>query len=318
MASAPTLSIVFPCHNEAENLDVLFARITAVTEKLAVPFEIIAVDDGSTDNTYEALRAHHTRNPNIKVIRLARNFGKENASTCGLEHAAGQAVVLMDSDLQHPPEVIPELFAKWKEGAQMVYAIRRNRDTDGPVRRWFSKSYYWLFGKISDIALPPGAGDFRLLDRRVLDAVNAMPERNRFMKGLMSWVGFSTAQVEFDVAPRHKGISTWSPAGLLRFALDGLFSFSSTPLRIWMIIGLGVSGIALLSLIFLIIKTIVFGVDTPGFATIMVTMLLLGGIQIMGLGVMAEYIARIFTEVKQRPLYFISEQHGIDEQRRPK
>ncbi|MBI3420084.1 MAG: glycosyltransferase family 2 protein [Proteobacteria bacterium] len=312
--SSPVLSIVLPCHNEAENLDVLFSRLQAVMEKLGVTYEIIAIDDGSRDDTYARLLQHYGRDKNIKVVRLARNFGKESASSCGLEVARGQAVVLMDSDLQHPPETLPALYAKWKDGAQMVYAIRRNRDTDSLFRRQFSKLYYWLFGKIGDIKIPEGAGDFRLLDRRVVDAVNALPERSRFMKGLMSWVGFSTAEVEFDVAPRHKGESSWSPAGLMHFAIDGLISFSSIPLRIWTVIGLAVSASALLYLVYLVLRTLILGVDTPGFATIMATLLMLGGIQILGLGMVAEYIARIFTEVKRRPLYFIAEQHGFDKE----
>ncbi len=309
----PILSVILPCHNEAENLDLLFTRLEAVFEKMAVSYELIAVDDGSTDDTYARLVAHHQRNPRIVAIRLARNFGKENTVSCGLAHARGNAAIIMDSDLQHPPEVIPDLYKKWQDGAQMVYALRRNRDTDGAFRNKFSKLYYWLFDKIGDIKLPEGAGDFRLLDRRVLDAVNALPERSRFMKGLMSWVGFSNASVEFDVAPRHKGQSSWSPFGLVQFAFDGLLSFSSIPLRMWTAIGGAISIVAFLYMIFLIIQTTLFGIDVPGFATIMVSVLLLGGIQLIGLGVLAEYIARIFVEVKQRPLYFIAEKRGIED-----
>lgn len=311
--SKPTISVVLPCHNEAENLDLLFTRLESVFEKMAVSYELIAVDDGSTDDTYARLVAHHARNPNIITIRLARNFGKENTVSCGLAHARGDAAIIMDSDLQHPPEVIADLYKKWKDGAQMVYALRRNRDTDGVLRRQFSHLYYWVFDKIGDIKLPEGAGDFRLLDRCVIDAVNALPERSRFMKGLMSWVGFSTASVEFDVAPRHKGQSSWSPIGLIRFAFDGLLSFSSIPLRMWTAIGGAISMFAFLYMIVLIIQTTLFGIDVPGFATIMVSVLMLGGIQLIGLGVLAEYIARIFVEVKRRPLYFIADKRGIDD-----
>ncbi len=315
ISNHPVLSVILPCHNEADNLDLLFSRLEAVFEKMAIPYELIAVDDGSTDDTYARLVAHHQRNPRIITIRLARNFGKENTVSCGLAHARGRAAIIMDSDLQHPPEVIPELYKKWQDGAQMVYALRRNRDTDSVLRRQFSHLYYWLFDKIGDIKLPEGAGDFRLLDRRVMDAVNALPERSRFMKGLMSWVGFSTASVEFDVAPRHKGQSSWSPIGLIKFAFDGLLSFSSIPLRMWTAIGCLVSLFAFLYMIVLLVQTSIFGVDVPGFATIMVSVLMLGGIQLIGLGVLAEYIARIFVEVKQRPLYFIAEQQGIDTQK---
>ena len=309
----PILSVILPCHNEAENLDLLFSRLEAVFETMAIPYELIAIDDGSTDDTYARLVAHHTRNPRIITIRLARNFGKENTVSCGLSHARGNAAIIMDSDLQHPPEIIPELYKKWQDGVQMVYALRRNRDTDGIASRQFSHFYYWLFDKIGDIKLPEGAGDFRLLDRKVIDAVNALPERSRFMKGLMSWVGFSSASVEFDVAPRYKGISSWSPIGLIRFAFDGLLSFSSIPLRMWTAIGCVVSLFSLLYMSYLLIQTTLFGIDVPGFATIMVSVLMLGGIQLIGLGVLAEYIARIFVEVKRRPLYFIAEQRGIDD-----
>lgn len=308
----PTLSIILPCHNESENLDVLFSRLESVLEKMSLPYELIAIDDGSSDDTYARLIQQHQRNPRIKAARFARNFGKENAVSCGLEKASGKAAIIMDSDLQHPPELIPELVQQWQGGAQMVYAIRKNRDTDGALRRAFSRCYYWLFAKIADVKLPPGAGDFRLLDRCVIDAVNSLPERSRFMKGLMSWVGFKTASVEFDVAPRHKGISSWSPFGLVRFALDGLLSFSSIPLRIWTYIGFFVSVFALLYLIYLVIKTIIFGVDVPGFASLLGFMLMLGGIQIMGLGMIAEYISRIFIEVKQRPIYVIAQETGFE------
>ncbi|MBY0429231.1 MAG: glycosyltransferase family 2 protein [Alphaproteobacteria bacterium] len=309
----PVISVILPCHNEAENLDLLFTRLESVFEKMAVSYELIAVDDGSTDDTYARLVTHNARNPRIITIRLARNFGKENTVSCGLAHARGDAAIIMDSDLQHPPEVIPDLFKKWKDGAQMVYALRRNRDTDGVLRRQFSHLYYWVFDKIGDIKLPEGAGDFRLLDRCVVDAVNALPERSRFMKGLMSWVGFRAASVEFDVAPRHKGQSSWSPIGLIRFAFDGLLSFSSIPLRMWTAIGGGISIFAFLYMIVLIIQTTLFGIDVPGFATIMVSVLMLGGIQLIGLGVLAEYVSRIFIEVKRRPLYFIADKRGIDD-----
>ncbi len=308
----PSLSIILPCHNEAENLETLFTRLEAVLNGMGVGYELLCIDDGSSDATYAELVSHHARNPNIKAVRLARNFGKENAVTCGLHYAQGDAAIIMDSDLQHPPELIPELVAMWRTGVQMVYAIRRNRDTDSKLRRQFSHAYYWIFRRIGDVKLPDGAGDFRLLDRRVIDAVNALPERSRFMKGLMSWVGFTSGKVEFDVAPRHKGTSSWSPFGLVHFALDGLLSFSSIPLRVWTVVGLAISAFAIIFLLVVVAQTLIFGVDTPGYASIMATMLLLGGFQLVGLGVLAEYIARIFTEVKQRPLYFIADARGLE------
>jgi glycosyltransferase involved in cell wall biosynthesis len=314
--SGSLLSIILPCHNESENLDTLFSRLETVLEPLAA-YEIIAIDDGSRDNTYATLSLHRRRNARIKLVRLARNFGKENAVSCGLHYAKGQAAIIMDSDLQHPPEVIPLLYAQWQAGAEMVYALRRNRDTDSWLRKRFSQFYYWLFRKIGDVPLPEGAGDFRLLDAKVIKAVNSLPERSRFMKGLMSWVGFKTAEVEFDVAPRHRGSSSWSPWGLVHFAIDGLLSFSTMPLRIWTIIGSVVSLFAFIYMLVLFFRTVFLGIDVPGYASIMVSLLMLGGIQLIGLGVLAEYIARIFTEVKRRPLYLIAEAHGIEPDKTP-
>lgn len=310
--SPPELSIILPFYNEAGGIHDLFHRLYPMLSRLGLSYEVICVDDGSTDRTYHLLCNERERDLRIKPVRLARNFGKEAALTCGLHLAQGQAAVTLDSDLQHPPEVIPELVKAWQGGAKMVYGIRRNRDTDGVVRKLLSRAFYAVFHSIADIKMPEGAGDFRLLDRAVIDAVNALPERNRFMKGLMTWVGFDYALVPFDVASRAEGQTHWSFFRLMRFAFDGISSFSTFPLRMWTWFGVTMSLCALTYGIYLIIDTMVFGVDVPGFASLMVAILFLGGIQLLSLGVLGEYLARIFTEVKGRPIYLVADKQGFE------
>lgn len=309
----PDLSIILPFHNETGTVHALFQRLYPVLGRLNMSYEVICIDDGSSDNTFTLLTHERERDLRIKIIRFARNFGKEAALTCGLHRARGKVAIMLDSDLQHPPEVIPELIDAWKSGAKMVYAIRRNRDTDYPMRRFLSKAFYFIFRHIAEVRLPEGAGDYRLLDRVVIDAVNALPERNRFMKGLMTWVGFDYALVPFDVEARPEGHTNWSLFGLLRFAFDGLSSFSTLPLRIWTVFGSILSLCALAYGLYLVITTLVFGIDVPGFASLMAGILFLGGIQLLSLGVLGEYLARVFTEVKGRPIYLIADRQGFDD-----
>jgi glycosyltransferase involved in cell wall biosynthesis len=307
------LSIILPFHNEAVGVPQLFQRLYPVLGSLDLSYEILCVDDGSTDATFDALDHAHHFDKRIHIVRLARNFGKEAALTCGLHLARGRAAITMDSDLQHPPETIPELIKKWQDGAQMVYAIRQNRDTDSPLRKLFSQAFYAVFRHIADIEMPEGAGDFRLLDRKVIDAVNTLPERNRFMKGLVTWVGFKSDSVPFQVEQRAGGSSHWNFFRLIRFAFDGLSAFSTFPLRIWTWGGAAVSVMAFAYGLYLTLRTILFGIDVPGYASMMVGILLLGGIQLLSLGVIGEYLARVFTEVKARPLYFIADKVGFDD-----
>lgn len=307
------LSIILPFHNEHGSVHQLFQRLYPVLAQLDISYEILCIDDGSTDSTYASLMHEREMDHRIKLIRMARNFGKEAALTCGLHFANGDAAITMDSDLQHPPEVIPELIKKWQSGTKMVYAIRRNRDTDGPLRRLFSRAFYAVFKTIADIQMPEGAGDFCLLDRKVIDAVNELPERNRFMKGLVTWVGFPYDVVPFDVAPRSGGSSSWNFFRLIRFAFDGLSSFSTVPLRIWTWSGGLVSLLAIAYALYLILRTIIYGIDVPGYASVMVGILFLGGLQLLSLGMIGEYLARVFTEVKARPIYFIADRVGFNE-----
>jgi glycosyltransferase involved in cell wall biosynthesis len=309
----PDLSLILPFHNEAGGVHELLRRLYPVLSRLQLSYEIICVDDGSTDSTYAVLSHAREMDHRLKLIRMARNFGKEAALTCGLQAAQGHAAITMDSDLQHPPEVIPDLVAPWQKGAaELVYAVRRNRDTDSNLRRLFSRAFYAVFRTIAEIQMPEGAGDFCLLDRKVIDAVNALPERNRFMKGLVSWVGYRHATVPFDVEPRIGGSSRWNFFGLMRFAFDGLSSFSTLPLRIWTWGGAAVSLFALAYGLYLTLRTLMYGIDVPGYASMMVGILFLGGVQLLSLGMIGEYLARVFTEVKARPIYLVAERIGFD------
>lgn len=309
----PDLSIILPFHNEATGVRDLFHRLYPVLHNLDLSYEVICIDDGSSDTTFAALQHEREKDQRLKIIRMARNFGKEAALTCGLHLATGNAAITMDSDLQHPPEVLPSLIEKWREGGQMIFAIRKNRNTDSKLRRLFSRAFYAIFHGIAEINMPEGAGDFCLLDRKVIDAVNALPERNRFMKGLVSWVGFNRAVVPFDVEPRHAGQSSWNFFRLVRFAFDGLSGFSTLPLRIWTWSGGIVSLIAIGYGIYLVADTLISGIRVPGYASMMVGILFLGGLQLLSLGMIGEYLARVFTEVKARPIYFIADRIGFTE-----
>jgi glycosyltransferase involved in cell wall biosynthesis len=301
------LSVILPCYREAANLPAMLAALTRVLDGIPGEKEIIAIDDGSPDDTWKVLTALKGQYRDLHIVRFARNFGKEAALTCGLRMARGDIAVTMDADLQHPPEVIPSMVEKWRTGARMVYALRRGRDTDGPARKALSKAFYFIFRHITELDLPQGAGDFRLLDRKAIDAVNLLPEKNRFMKGLMTWVGFEPGYVHFDVTERAGGKSSFAMRKLFRLAIDAITAFSTMPLRVWSLIGVAVSLSSFLYFIYLIVRTLVFGVDTPGFATIMCMMLFLGGVQLISLGVIGEYIGRIFNEVKNRPVYIVAD-----------
>lgn len=312
----PLLSVVVPMYNERDSLDPFFARVQPVAEELVAPlgetYEIVCVDDGSSDGTFEELLEHRARNPAIKVVALSRNFGKDIALSAGLDHASGAAVVPIDADLQDPPEVIPELFAKWLEGHDVVYARRARRDADGPVKRLTASWFYRIHNRIAEIAIPADTGDFRLMDRRVNEALRHLPERSRFMKGLFTWVGFRQTGVEYRRQARTRGASKWRYWRLWNFALDGITSSSTLPLRIWTYAGLSIGLLAFAYAVFLIARTLVMGVDVPGYASLMVVVLFLGGINLLTLGVIGEYLGRVFTEVKGRPLYLVREVHGLE------
>lgn len=310
---APEISVAIPVFNEAQNLRLLVARLLPTLESAAASFEVLFVDDGSSDATLEVLRELHAADPRVTAISFSRNFGKEIAIAAALDHARGKAVVLMDADLQHPPETIADFIAKWREGYKNVYGQRRDRATDPKLRSLFTDLFYKLFDRFGDTPLPRGAGDFRLLDRQAIDALGKMRERARFSKGLFAWIGFKSIGVPFEVEERAAGTSKYSYAKLIRFALDGLMSFSSVPLKIWAIIGMGISAFALAMAAFYFTRTLLFGVDVPGYASLIVSIAFFGGIQLFSLGVLGEYIALIFAEVKRRPLYLVAERLGVED-----
>ena len=302
---SPLVSVVAPFYNEEGMIDQFFLQVIAVLEETGMKWEIVCVDDGSHDGTLAALIAGARDNPAIKVLQLSRNFGKEAALTAGLEESAGDVVVLMDADLQDPPVLIQQMLDKWREGYDVVYGVRQSRNSDSLGKRLSADGFYRVFNKLTPTPVPANAGDFRLMDRRVVDRVRELPERTRFMKGLFAWVGFRSTAVTYDRPAREAGQSAWSYWKLWNFALDGLTSFSTMPLRVWTYVGLTVSLLSFLYASFLIIRTLFFGVDLPGYASLMVVILFLGGIQLISLGVIGEYLGRVFLEVKQRPLYLV-------------
>lgn len=306
------LSVVVPLYNEELNIDYLFERLVTVLSRLNMKYEIICVNDGSNDNTLERLIEYHHQNPEIKVVNLSRNYGKEIALSAGLDYANGNAVVPIDADLQDPPELIAELVEKWREGYDVVYATRRSREGESWVKRFTANVFYRTLDSISSVPIPRDTGDFRLLDRRVVDALKQMPERNRFMKGLFAWVGFKQTSVLYDRPSRHKGETTWNYWQLWNLAIDGFTSFSFIPLKVWSYIGLLVAMPSFFYATFLVIRTLIFGVDFPGYASIMVAILFLGGVQLVSLGIIGEYIGRVYEEVKRRPLYLVRESYGFD------
>jgi glycosyltransferase involved in cell wall biosynthesis len=311
----PVLSLVVPMFNESENLEYLFGKLRGVLDGLGVTYEIVCVDDGSRDDTLARLIAMHHADPRLKIIALARNFGKEAALTAGLEHARGQAVLPIDADLQDPPELIPQLLAKWREGFEVVLAKRRSRDSDTPLKRFTSTWFYRVFNRLSDRPIPENVGDFQLLDRRAVEALKRLPERNRVMKGLFAWVGFRRAEVLFDRAPRHAGETKWNYWKLFQLAFNAITSHSRRPLHLASLLGLAVSLGAIAYAAFLTVLVVSHGRDVPGYASLMVGMLFLGGVQLISIGIVGEYVGRVYDEVKQRPLYITREVIGFDSAR---
>jgi polyisoprenyl-phosphate glycosyltransferase len=313
---APLLSVVVPVKNEEDGILPFVQRVGAILDGIAQDsgWEILFVDDGSTDATLAAIVAANQRDPRVRALSLSRNFGKEAALSAGLDHARGEAVIPMDVDMQDPPEVLPEMVAKWREGHEMVFGVRRCRSSDGWAKRVTASLYYRAHNAVSSDKIPENAGDFRLMDRKVVDVIRAMPERNRFMKGLFAWAGFRQAAVEYDRAERETGKTKYNYWKLWTLALDGITSASTVPLRIWSYVGALVALFAIGFASVLAVQTMIFGNPVPGYASIMVSVLFLGGIQLISLGVLGEYVGRILTETKQRPLYVVRDTVGIESQ----
>lgn len=308
------LSVVIPLRNEEEVLPQLATRLAAALEGVDSDWEVVLVDDGSTDATYGLAVELHGRDPRFKVIRLSRGFGHQVALSAGLDVARGDAVVTMDGDLQHPPEVIPQLLAKWRQGDEIVYAVMEERRGESRSKDWTAKLFYRLLGRLADIDVPVGAGDFRLVDRRALDAVRAMRESNRYLRGMFSWVGFRQSGVPYASPPRSAGTSKYSRVRMLRLATDAVIGFSNRPLRLGLNLGFVVSIASILFGLSAVVSKLVGVFVVPGWTSIMILVGIVGGIQLIVLGVIGEYVSHIFDEVKQRPLYVVSRAHGIAEE----
>jgi polyisoprenyl-phosphate glycosyltransferase len=298
-------------HNEEAVLPALFGRLTSCLQKVTEDYEIVCVNDGSRDGTWEKLKTFAHADPRIRLINLSRNFGKEIALSAGLDYTVGDAVIPIDADLQDPPELIPAMVEEWKKGYKVVLATRKSRNTDSWLKRKSAEWFYKAMNSVSTVKLPPNTGDFRLMDRQVVEAVKQMPERTRFMKGIFAWVGYSTTTLYFDREARVAGATTWNYWKLFQFALDGIFSFTSLPLRVWTYIGALISFFSFFWAMVIIARTIFFG-NPPGYPSLMVAVLFMGGMQLLSIGIVGEYVGRIYREAKHRPLYLISETVGIN------
>jgi len=308
------LSLVIPVKDEEEAIAAFLKRVIPLLETLDDPaarsFEILFIDDGSSDRTLEVIRDAHAADPRVRGLSLSRNFGKEAALSAGLDSARGLSVIPMDVDLQDPPEVIAPMLAKWRAGFDVVYGVRDNRETDSLPKRLTADLYYRAHNWLSSDKIPEHAGDFRLLDRRVVEVIKSMPERNRFMKGLFAWAGFKSAAVLYHREERTVGTTKFNYWKLWTLAVDGITSASTVPLRVWSYLGGAVALFALGYAIFIVVRTLTSGIEVPGYASMMVAVLFLGGLQLLSLGVLGEYVGRILTEVKHRPLYVVRETIG--------
>jgi len=315
----PVIALIVPCFNEAQSVPEFLSRVTGACPAELAEFRVMAVDDGSTDGTFETWKKCAGDYPGIQVqvMRLSRNFGKEIAISCGLQHCTADAAIIMDVDLQDPPELIPQMIKHWREGYDSVVAVRKKRESDSRLKRMSAAGFYSLMGRIADVEMPAQAGDFRLLSRRLVLALNAYPERTRFMKGLFATLGFKQKLLHYEREARTTGSSRFSLWKLWNFALDGITSFSSLPLRIWSYFGLLLALTGFIYASFIVIRVLIFGVDLPGYPSILVFILFFSGIQLISIGILGEYIGRLFTEVKQRPMYLIEESYGFGEENKP-
>lgn len=318
--TAVELSIICPVKDEEAAIAPFVARVGPLLDGFVGPrgWEILFVDDGSTDATLPAILAANRMDPRVRALSFSRNFGKEAGLSAGLDEARGRAVVPLDVDLQDPPEVLGDMLAKWREGFDVVYGVRRNRQSDSLPKRLTADLYYRAHNWLSRDKIPEHAGDFRLLDAKVVDVIRRLPERNRFMKGLFAWSGFRQTSVEYDRAARQVGTSKFNYWKLWQFALDGITSASTLPLRVWSYIGVVVALLAMLFAAFLVARTLIFGIDVPGYTSLMVAILFFGGLQLISLGVLGEYVGRILIEAKGRPIYVVRDRVGFDEDSRPR
>ncbi len=317
MTPKHTVSVIVPVHNEQGAIPLFLESCLSVLRAICAcqlgggDFEVLFIDDGSDDDTAGTVAAAARTEPRIRLVSFSRNFGKEAALAAGFHYATGDAVVPMDVDLQDPPEVLPRMVDEWLRGAEMVNAIRRSRGGDSAMKRLTARLFYRLYNKVADQPIKPNVGDFRLLDRIVVDSLNRLPEGSRFTKGLYSWVGYRQVDIEYDRPGRSRGATKWGYRKLVRFAFDGLIASTTAPLRIWSYVGLLIGLMAFLFASFIVVRTLFFGVDLPGYASTMVTVLFLGGLNLLSLGIMGEYIGRMAQEVRHRPLYVVRETIGL-------
>lgn len=300
------LSIIVPCYNEGESIKYTYKEIKKVVDNINIQHEIVFINDGSKDNTLEILKNLGKNDKSVKYISFSRNFGKEAGMLAGLEYATGDCVVIMDADLQHPPTLIPEMIEYYKEGYDQVIA-KRNRKGDNQYRTWMTKLYYKIVNKLIDVELVDGVGDFRLLSRKAVNALLAMNEYNRFSKGMFSWIGFKQKNIEYENQSRVAGESKWSFKALLSYGIDGIVSFNNKPLRVCFLIGSFLIMISLIYVIFLFIQILISGIDVPGYFTTIASIMIIGGVQLIFIGVLGEYIGKIYYEVKRRPHFIVDE-----------
>jgi len=313
IVAMPDLSVIVSMYNEEDSLKSFFAAITKTMERLSkYSYEIICIDDGSTDKTYSLLCQYAKKDKHVKIIKFSRNFGKEYGMMAGLKYCQGRAAIPMDVDLQDPPELIEQFVKKWEAGYDMVYGIRSDRQSDTLLKRMTAKLFYKIYNLMTRSPIPYNAGDYRLIDRKVINAILSLKERNIFMKGVFGWTGFKTTGIKYTRQKRYAGNSKWNYWKLWNFALDGITASTTLPLRIWSYLGTLLATTGMFYALYIIIRTIVRGVDLPGYASLLVFILVLGGIQMIILGILGEYIGRIFIEVKNRPLYIVEEKVNID------
>jgi len=303
------ISIVCPVYNEQDSVPIFLERIDAVLRPYTGSYEIVFVNDGSQDRTLEVILENRERYPQIRLINLSRNFGKESALSAGLDYSRGHAVIPIDCDLQDPPELIPEMIEQWRNGSDVVLAKRSSRQNDTVTKRAMASLYYLLHRKISHVAIPTDVGDYRLISRRVVEAIKSMPENQLFMKGIFAWVGFKTTTVEYVRPKREAGKTKFNFWKLWNLAMDGITSFSTLPIRLWLFVGFIFSFIAFIYGFFIMLTTLVWGVDVPGYASLLTIVLFMGGIQLIGIGVLGEYVGRIYIESKRRPKYIVEKEY---------
>lgn len=312
------LSAIVPCYNEEAVLSELHRRVSAVLVQLAakgLDYELIFVDDGSRDGTGELLRGLQQSDPRVRVIRFSRNFGHQFAVTAGIDYAAGDAVVVLDADLQHPPEIIPQLVDEWRRGSDVVHAVRRDRVGEAAFKRGTSRLFYRVINRLSETNIPAETGDFRLMSRRVVEVLKKMPERDRFVRGMVGWVGFNQVSIRYESAVRYAGESKYTLRKMIAFGLDGMVSFSVSPLRIATTVGFVSAVFSLLGIVYALFVRLFSREWVPGWAGLFIVVLLIGGIQLLCLGIVGEYVGRIYGEAKRRPLYLVAESYGFNPDR---